>query len=96
MAAGLRVGDAAAPSAAPARFDEVEAVGVVALGIFRLQEMRRGKGSERAGIAAIGELADLGGRQNVEDDDGDIDRFINAWLRAGCPRHRNKDIQMDE
>ena len=28
--------------------------------------------------------------------DGDIDPFINAWLRAGCPRHRNKDIQMDE
>jgi peptide chain release factor 2 len=28
--------------------------------------------------------------------DGDIDRFINAWLRAGCPRHRNKEIQMDE
>ena len=28
--------------------------------------------------------------------DGDIDRFISAWLRAGCPRHRNKDIQMDE
>ncbi|HWA08787.1 MAG TPA: peptide chain release factor 2 [Opitutaceae bacterium] len=28
--------------------------------------------------------------------DGDLDRFINAWLRAGCPRHRNKDIQMDE
>ncbi|WP_198529833.1 peptide chain release factor 2 [Geminisphaera colitermitum] len=28
--------------------------------------------------------------------DGDIDRFINGWLRAGCPRHRNKDIQMDE
>ncbi|MBX3748539.1 MAG: peptide chain release factor 2 [Opitutaceae bacterium] len=28
--------------------------------------------------------------------DGDIDRFINAWLRAGCPRHRNKDIQMDD
>ena len=28
--------------------------------------------------------------------DGDIDRFITAWLRAGCPRHRNKDIQMDE
>ena len=28
--------------------------------------------------------------------DGDIDRFINAWLRAGCPRHRNKDIQMEE
>ncbi len=28
--------------------------------------------------------------------DGDLDRFINAWLRAGSPRHRNKDIQMEE
>jgi len=28
--------------------------------------------------------------------DGDLDRFVNAWLRAGCPRHRNKDIQMDD
>ena len=28
--------------------------------------------------------------------DGDIDRFITAWLRAGCPRHRNKDIQIEE
>jgi len=28
--------------------------------------------------------------------DGDLDRFIYAWLRAGCPRHRNKDIQMDD
>lgn len=28
--------------------------------------------------------------------DGNLDRFINAWLRAGCPRHRNKDIQMDD
>ncbi|AHF89455.1 peptide chain release factor 2 [Opitutaceae bacterium TAV5] len=28
--------------------------------------------------------------------DGDIDRFINGWLRAGCPRHRNKDIQMED
>jgi peptide chain release factor 2 len=28
--------------------------------------------------------------------DGDLDRFITAWLRAGCPRHRNKDIQMDD
>jgi peptide chain release factor 2 len=28
--------------------------------------------------------------------DGDIDRFVTAWLRAGSPRHRNKDIQMDE
>lgn len=27
---------------------------------------------------------------------GDLDRFITAWLRAGCPRHRNKDIQMEE
>lgn len=28
--------------------------------------------------------------------DGDIDRFIQAWLRAGCPRDRNKNIQMDD
>ena len=28
--------------------------------------------------------------------DGDLDRYIYGWLRAGCPRHRNKDIQMDE
>jgi peptide chain release factor 2 len=28
--------------------------------------------------------------------DGDLDRFIYAWLRAGQPRHRNKDIQMEE
>lgn len=28
--------------------------------------------------------------------DGDLDRFINGWLRAGCPRHRNKDIKMDD
>ena len=28
--------------------------------------------------------------------DGDLDRFVVAWLRAGSPRHRNKDIQMEE
>ncbi|HVU16182.1 MAG TPA: peptide chain release factor 2 [Candidatus Didemnitutus sp.] len=28
--------------------------------------------------------------------DGDLDRFVYAWLRAGCPRHRNKDIKMDD
>lgn len=28
--------------------------------------------------------------------DGDLDRFVYSWLRAGCPRHRNKDIQMDD
>jgi peptide chain release factor 2 len=28
--------------------------------------------------------------------DGDIDRFITAWLRAGSPRHRNKEIQMED
>ena len=28
--------------------------------------------------------------------DGDLDRFVTAWLRAGCPRHRNKEIQMEE
>lgn len=28
--------------------------------------------------------------------DGDLDRFIEAWLRAGCPRHRNKDILVED
>ena len=28
--------------------------------------------------------------------DGDLDRFIYAWLRSGSPRHRNKDIKMEE
>lgn len=28
--------------------------------------------------------------------DGDIDRFIHGWLRAGSPRHRNKDIKVDD
>jgi len=28
--------------------------------------------------------------------DGDLDRFINGWLRAGCPRHRNKDIKVED
>lgn len=28
--------------------------------------------------------------------DGDIDLFINAWLRAGCPISRNKDINMND
>jgi peptide chain release factor 2 len=28
--------------------------------------------------------------------DGKIDPFITAWLRAGSPRHRNKDIQIDD
>jgi len=28
--------------------------------------------------------------------DGELDAFITAWLRAGSPRHRNKDIQMDD
>ncbi len=28
--------------------------------------------------------------------DGDLDRFVYAWLRAGQPRHRNKEIQMEE
>ncbi|HOG93358.1 MAG TPA: peptide chain release factor 2 [Opitutaceae bacterium] len=28
--------------------------------------------------------------------DGDIDRFVYGWLRAGSPRHRNKDIKVDE
>jgi len=28
--------------------------------------------------------------------DGDLDRFVNGWLRAGSPRHRNKDIKVDD
>ncbi|OHE81299.1 MAG: peptide chain release factor 2 [Verrucomicrobia bacterium RIFCSPLOWO2_12_FULL_64_8] len=28
--------------------------------------------------------------------DGDLDRFIYAWLRAGQPRQRNKEIQIDD
>ena len=28
--------------------------------------------------------------------DGELDPFVNGWLRAGCPRHRNKDINVDE
>lgn len=27
---------------------------------------------------------------------GEIDLFISAWLRAGGPRHRSKDIQIDD
>jgi peptide chain release factor 2 len=28
--------------------------------------------------------------------DGDLDSFVNGWLRAGCPRQRNKDIQLED
>jgi peptide chain release factor 2 len=28
--------------------------------------------------------------------DGDIDAFINGWLRAGGPRTRNKDIKIED
>jgi peptide chain release factor 2 len=28
--------------------------------------------------------------------DGDINRFIHNWLRAGCPTSRNKDIKMED
>jgi peptide chain release factor 2 len=28
--------------------------------------------------------------------DGDLSRFIHAWLRAGCPTSRNKEIQMED
>ena len=28
--------------------------------------------------------------------DGELDSFVNGWLRAGCPRQRNKDIQVDD
>jgi peptide chain release factor 2 len=28
--------------------------------------------------------------------DGDIDRYINGWLRAGSPRHRKTDIKVED
>ncbi|MEM9226395.1 MAG: peptide chain release factor 2 [Verrucomicrobiota bacterium] len=28
--------------------------------------------------------------------DGELDSFIHAWLRAGCPTSRNKDVKMEE
>ena len=28
--------------------------------------------------------------------DGELDKFVTAWLRAGSPRHRNKDIVMED
>jgi peptide chain release factor 2 len=28
--------------------------------------------------------------------DGELDKFITAWLRAGSPRHRNKDIVIED
>jgi len=28
--------------------------------------------------------------------DGELDPFVNGWLRAGCPRQRSKDIQVDD
>jgi peptide chain release factor 2 len=37
---------------------------------------------------------DFGNVQAVMD--GDLDGFINAWLRAGCPLKRNKDVKFEE
>lgn len=28
--------------------------------------------------------------------DGELDPFINAWLRAGGPRHRSKNITVED
>jgi peptide chain release factor 2 len=28
--------------------------------------------------------------------DGDLNRFIHSWLRAGCPRSRNKEIKIED
>jgi peptide chain release factor 2 len=28
--------------------------------------------------------------------DGDLDKFVHGWLRAGCPRQRNKDINLED
>jgi peptide chain release factor 2 len=38
--------------------------------------------------------AETSGVQSVMD--GNIDSFINAWLRAGGPRQRNKDIKVED
>ena len=38
--------------------------------------------------------AETGNLQAVMD--GDIDIFINAWLRAGGPTTRNKNYQLDD
>ncbi len=38
--------------------------------------------------------AETGNLQAVMD--GDIDMFVNAWLRAGCPTSRNKNYQTDD
>ena len=37
---------------------------------------------------------ETGNVQGVQD--GELDSFIHAWLRAGCPMTRNKNIQMDD
>lgn len=37
---------------------------------------------------------DTSGVQQVMD--GDLNRFIHAWLRAGCPKSRNKDIKIED
>jgi peptide chain release factor 2 len=37
---------------------------------------------------------DTSGVQQVMD--GDINRFIHSWLRAGCPKSRNKDIKIED
>ncbi len=37
---------------------------------------------------------ETGNIQNVMD--GDLDRFIHGWLRAGSPRQRNKEIRVDD
>jgi peptide chain release factor 2 len=28
--------------------------------------------------------------------DGDLNRFIHSWLRAGCPKSRNKEIKIED
>jgi len=28
--------------------------------------------------------------------DGDLDAFVNGWLRAGCPRHRSKEASLED
>ena len=76
---------------------------------LRAKPLAAAMGAEIQGVqvaeineAAFGEIEDALFRHKMiyfRDQDlshGDLEKFINAWLRAGCPRHRNKDIQMDD
>jgi len=47
-------------------------------------------------LADIEQTMLAGGVSRVPVMDGDIDLFINAWLRAGGPVNRNKNIKIED